>query len=130
MAIVAHDVEKPRREWTIRILIVYAIAGAAIVIWQTIARRDETAAILARLDHPWHVIAIFVAFGLAAGMLRFRLTDKIHVSFLLIGWLAMGPVLGGVLSAWIAAATAMITRALALPRFRGARAIEHRRIAA
>src|SRR3954454_21215032 len=131
MAIVAHDVEKPRREWTIRILIVYAIAGAAIVIWQTIARRDETAAIVRRLDHPWHVIAIFVAFGLAAGMLKFKLTDKIFVSFQMIVCMAMLPILGGVLAAWIAVAAAMITRTIVLIRDgAGDRIVEYTRIAA
>jgi|GEM_PF-2453736 len=135
MAIVAHDVEKPRREWTIRVLVFYAIAGAAILIWQTLARREETAAIVSRLDHPWHVIAIFVAFSIAVSMLKFKLTDKIFVSFLIIGCMASVPLLGGVISAWIAVVTSIATRTLALfrigpVRFSGDRQIERLRIAA
>jgi len=116
MAIVAHDREKPHRQWTIRVFVVYAITGAAILIWQTVARREETAAILARLDHRWAVIAIFVAFSLAAGLLKFKLTDKIFVTFLLIDCMAVVPILGGVLAAWIVVGAGTVTRILAVYR--------------
>jgi len=124
MAIVAHDQEKPRREWTIRVLVVYALAGAAILIGRTIGRLGETA------GHPWQVIAIFIAFSIAVGLLKFKLTDKFFVSFLLIVCIAMVPILGGVLSAWIAVTAAMFTRIVMLMRQGSAdRPVEHLRIA-
>ncbi len=116
LAIVARDQEKPRREWTIRVMVVYAVAGAGILIAHAIRNRDEVASVLARLDHAPYVIATFVLFAFAVSLLKFKLTDKIFVSFLVPACTAMGPLLGGVLCAWIAVGTALICRILAIRR--------------
>jgi signal transduction histidine kinase/CheY-like chemotaxis protein len=116
MAILAHDQEKPRREWTIRLFVFYAVAGAAILIEQTFAQRDATAAIVSRLDHATFVIAIFVVFSIAVSMLKFKLTDKVFVSFLIPSCTAMVPLLGGVLAAWICVGAAILCRLAALKR--------------
>ncbi|HYC92975.1 MAG TPA: GAF domain-containing protein [Thermoanaerobaculia bacterium] len=114
MPIVAHDREKPRRQWTLRLFIGYGIAGATILIWQTVARWDQTAATLAQVDDGPLVLAIFVALTLASAFLKFPLTDKIFVSFILVNCTAMIPLLGGVPTAWIAVFASVTARLLAL----------------
>jgi signal transduction histidine kinase/CheY-like chemotaxis protein len=134
MPIVAHDHERPRREWTLRLFTVYGIAGAAVLAGATIAAWDETAAALVRLDGAPLVIAIFAALTLASAFLKFNLTDKVFVSFTLGACTAMIPLLGGVLTAWIAVLASVFARLLALRGIGpikyggGDRPVEHARI--
>jgi signal transduction histidine kinase/CheY-like chemotaxis protein len=114
MPIVAHDREQPRREWTLRLFVAYGVAGAAILIWLTIATSDQTAATLARLDHGPLIVTIFVVLTLASSFLKFPLTDKLFVSFILVDCMAMIPLLGGVMTAWIAVFASVFVRVLAL----------------
>jgi len=116
VAIVARDQEKPRREWTIRVTVFYAITAAAILIAHTIQHRDEVGLVLSRLDHAPFVVGTFVVFAFAVSLLKFKLTDKIFVSFIVPACTAMAPLLGGVLCAWIAVGTAIICRILAINR--------------
>lgn len=113
MPIVAHDVETPRREWTLRLFLAYGIAGSAILVWQTVTHRNE---VVAALAHEPVVVGIFVALTLASAFLRFRLSDKLFVSFILGYCAAMIPFLGGVLTAWIATLCAMTGRLLSFWR--------------
>jgi signal transduction histidine kinase/CheY-like chemotaxis protein len=114
MPIAGHDHETPRREWTLRLFLAYGAAGAAVLVWQTIARWDETAATLARLDDAPLVIAIFLAVSLASAFLKFQLTDKFFVAFILVDCAAMIPLLGGVVTAWIAVGASVFARLLGL----------------
>ena len=79
MPIVGHDHEKPRRDWTLRIFVAYGVAGAAILLWQTMARWNETAAALARAGDAPLVILIFAALSLASAFLKFHITDQVFV---------------------------------------------------
>jgi GAF domain-containing protein len=134
MPIVAHDYETPRREWTLRLFVAFGFAGAAILVWLTIAGWDRSAATLARLDEWPLVVAIFAALTLGSALLKFHLTDKVFVSFILVSCAAMIPLLGGVVTAWIAVSASIVARLLALRgigpiRFDdGDRAVEHARI--
>ena len=114
MPIVGHDHEKPRREWTLRVFITFGIAGAAILIWQTIAQWDQTAATLARVEDAPFVVTIFVALTLASAFLKFHLSDKVFISFILVSSTAMIPLLGGVVTAWIAVLASVTARLFAL----------------
>jgi hypothetical protein len=114
MPIVAHDHEQPRRAWTLRLFVAHGIAGAAILVWLTVVRWEETAATLARIDHGPLVVTIFVALTLASSLLKFQLTDKVFVSVILINSTAMVPLLGGVVAAWIAVFASVTSRLLAL----------------
>jgi len=114
MPIVAHDHEQPSRVWTLRLFVAYGVAGAAILIWQTVARWDQTAAALARIDHGALVVAIFLAMTLASSFLKFHLTDNFFVSVILINCTAMIPLLGGVVAAWIAVFASVTARLLAM----------------
>ena len=114
MPIVGHDHEKPRRDWTLRLFLAYGVAGAAILVWQTVAGWGETAATLARLEDGPLVIAIFLALSLASAFLKFRITDKVFIAFILVVCAAMIPLLGGVMTAWIAVAASMVARLFAL----------------
>jgi signal transduction histidine kinase/CheY-like chemotaxis protein len=134
MPIVAHDHETPRREWTLRLFIAYGIAGAVLLLWATIATWDETAATLASLPGAPRVVLIFAALTLASAFLKFHLTDKVFVSFTLGACMAMVPLLGGVVTAWIAVAASVVARLLALRGIGpikyagGDRPVEHARI--
>jgi signal transduction histidine kinase/CheY-like chemotaxis protein len=114
MPIVGHDHERPRRDWTLRLFVAYGVAGAAILLWQTMARWDETAATLARMADGPLVVAILLALGLASAFLKFHITDKVFVAFILIDCAAMIPLLGGVTAAWIAVGASMTARLMAL----------------
>ncbi|HEU4888910.1 MAG TPA: GAF domain-containing protein, partial [Thermoanaerobaculia bacterium] len=81
---------------------------------QTIARSDQTAATLARVDDAPIVVIIFVAVTLASAFLKFHLTDKVFVSFILVNCTAMIPLLGGVVTAWIAVLASVTARLFAL----------------
>ncbi|HET8774191.1 MAG TPA: GAF domain-containing protein [Thermoanaerobaculia bacterium] len=114
MPIVAHDHEKSRREWTLRLFIAYGAAGAAVLVWQTIVRWDETAAAVARISDGLLVVAVFAAVALVSAFLRVQLTENLSVSFMLANCAAMTPLLGGVVTAWIAVLAAIVARLCAV----------------
>jgi hypothetical protein len=99
---------------TLRLFLAYGIAGGAILIWQTIAQWDRTGATLAAIGHGPLVVAIFVVLTLVSAFMKFHLTDKVFVSFILINCPAMIPLLGGVTAAWIAISASVAARLLAL----------------
>jgi signal transduction histidine kinase/CheY-like chemotaxis protein len=114
MPIVAHDRELQSRLWTLRLFVAYGFTGAAILIWQTVASWNQTAATLARIDHGPLVVAIFLAMTLARSFLKFHLTDNFFVSVILINCTAMIPLVGGVVAAWIAVFASATARLLAM----------------
>jgi signal transduction histidine kinase len=96
-----------------RTFLVQAFLGFATVAGATILLVDETRAVFAGLgmDGPVLVIGFFLFISLL-GLLKFELTDLVFVSMVLVGDIAMIPVLGTVISAWIAVLAAMATRVL------------------
>ena len=110
MLMVAHNSENPRRQWTLRLLVAYGVAGAGLLLWQTMARWDETAAALARVEDAPFVVAVFIAVALVSAFLRFQLTANLSISFMLANCAAMIPILGGVTTAWISVLAAILAR--------------------
>jgi len=96
-----------------RTFLVQGVLGFATVVAATVLLIDETRSIFAELGMmgPVLVVAFFVFVSLL-GLLKFELTNLVFVSMVLVGDISMIPVLGTVISAWIAVLAAMATRVL------------------
>ncbi|MDX1584434.1 MAG: hypothetical protein R3338_12620, partial [Thermoanaerobaculia bacterium] len=91
------------------------LAGLSLLLFVTITRLDQTASIYASLGpRGAALIAIFAVFCLTLALLRFELTSLVFVNLVIIAFNAMFPLLGMVISGWIASLTAMIPRLLAV----------------
>src|SRR5215212_10188596 len=101
-----------------RILSVFLLQGGAgllLMLWLTWVRHDQVASVFQRLgDNAPIVIAVFIAFAVTLALLKFELTDMIYVSLVLTAFMAFFPLLGGVLTAWIAVLVAVGTRILGM----------------
>ncbi len=103
------------RRRVISVFLIQGLAGLMVMLWLTWMRHDQTLAILRALgsDAPI-LIAIFIAFGVALALLKFELTDLVYVALVITAYMAMFPLLGIVLSSWIAILVSVGTRLLAL----------------
>ena len=103
------------RKRVITVFLIQGLAGLLVMLWLTWLRADETRAILTTLggDAPI-LIAIFVVFATTLALLKFELTDLTYVALVIVAYMAMFPLLGMVLSSWIAVAVSIGTRLLAL----------------
>ncbi|HVT44646.1 MAG TPA: ATP-binding protein [Thermoanaerobaculia bacterium] len=91
------------RDRVIRAFVVQGVAGLLLMIAASWFRREEVATIAAALgDTAPVLIAIFFLFALALSFLKFELTEDIFVSFAMVAFIAMMPILGVVLSCWVA----------------------------
>ncbi|HVR37812.1 MAG TPA: histidine kinase dimerization/phospho-acceptor domain-containing protein, partial [Thermoanaerobaculia bacterium] len=108
------DTEQIHRQWTVRLYLAIGGSGLALLVWQTIAHAEDTARIAGAIPNAPLVIAIFAAFTFAVSMLKFRLSEKIFMSFILTSCVAMLPIVGGLLTAWIVMPCAIISRFLGL----------------
>ncbi len=108
------DPDSARRR-VISVFLVQGLAGLLVMAWLTWLHRDQTAAILNALgsDAPI-LIAIFILFATTLALLKFELTDLVYVSFVITVYMAMFPILGLVLSSWIAVFVSIGTRVLSL----------------
>jgi signal transduction histidine kinase len=105
---------KTRRR-VIWVFLIQGLAGVLLMVWLTWARHDETRAIFSRLgvDGPI-LIAIFVLFATTLALLRFELTNLVYVALVITSYMAMFPLLGVVLSSWIAVGVSIGTRLISL----------------
>jgi len=95
-------------------LVVFASQGALgllLLVWMTVRRIDEPQAIAAALGQSFvPLLLIFFAFSLSLGLLKFSLTDVVFIAFSLTALTIAIPILGLVISAWLAVITAAIAR--------------------
>src|SRR5688572_14308160 len=112
--VIGDPVSDARRR-VISVFLVQGVAGLAVVLWLTWLRRDETVHILRTLgtDAPI-LIAIFVVFATILALLKFELTDLIFVSLSMTAYFVFAPLLGVVITSWLAVTVAMITRILGM----------------
>jgi signal transduction histidine kinase len=108
------DPDSARRR-VISVFLVQGLAGLLVMLWLTWLRKEETSAILTALggDAPI-LIAIFILFATTLALLKFELTDLVYVSFVITVYMAMFPILGMVLSSWLAVFVSIGTRVLSL----------------
>jgi len=103
------------RRRTITVFLTQGLAGLLLMLWVTWLRIDQTAAILHRLQpNAAGVILILIAFATTLALLKFELTELIFVSLVLTAYTVMIPILGVVISSWLAIAVAGFARVLAL----------------
>ncbi|HUP62945.1 MAG TPA: ATP-binding protein [Thermoanaerobaculia bacterium] len=113
MALVAaeHDPSSRRRVYAVHVQ--HAVAGALVLIGATVLRHDEPARVIADLGPSGPLLVIlFFFFATILALLKFKLTEEIFVSLAVTAFFAMFPLLGMVISAWIAVASSMVPRLL------------------
>jgi signal transduction histidine kinase len=110
------------RRRVISVFLIQGLAGLIVMLWLTWLRHDQTTSILRALggDAPI-LIAIFIIFGTTLALLKFGLTDLVYIALVITAYMAMFPILGMVLSAWIGVLVSIGTRLLALHQIGPAR---------
>ena len=108
------DLQLARRR-VISVFLIQGLAGLLLMAWLTWLRHDQTRAVLTTLggDAPI-LIAIFIVFATTLAFLKFELTELVYVSLVITAYMAMFPLLGIVLSSWIAVGVSLGTRVLGL----------------
>src|SRR3954470_7740954 len=112
--LMANGSDSARRR-TLTVFLTQGFAGLLLMVWITWLRFDQTAIILHRLQpDAAAVILILIAFATTLAFLKFELTELIFVSLVLTAYTVIIPILGVVMSSWLAVAVAGFARVLAL----------------
>jgi len=115
MALVAAEHDPSSRRRVFAVYVQHGVLGALVLLATTILRRDEPARVIAALgDSGPLLIILFFFFATVLALLKFKLTEEIFVSLAVTAYIAMFPLLGMVISAWIAVVSAAIPRLLGL----------------
>jgi signal transduction histidine kinase len=89
--------------------------GLAAMLWVTWLEGDHTLAVIHRLGpHAYALIALLIAFSFALALLKFELTNVIFVSLGMAAFMSIFPLLGPVMSSWIAVGVSIAARVLAM----------------
>jgi signal transduction histidine kinase len=111
MALVAAEHDPSSRRRVFGVYLQHGVAGAVILIAVTLVRGGEPARIARALGAGGTIlIALFFLLALTLAHLKFNLTEEIFVSLAVTAYIAMFPLLGMVMSAWIAVGAAAIQR--------------------
>ncbi|HEV7922851.1 MAG TPA: ATP-binding protein [Thermoanaerobaculia bacterium] len=111
MALVAAEHDPSSRRKVFGVYLQHGVAGAVVLLAVTLVRRGEPAAIIGALGAGAVIlIALFSLLALTLAHLKFNLTEEIFVSLAVTAYIAMFPLLGMVMSAWIAVSAAAIQR--------------------
>ncbi|HYI11010.1 MAG TPA: ATP-binding protein [Thermoanaerobaculia bacterium] len=103
------------RRRVISVFLIQGLAGLMVMLWLTWIRHDQTAGILRTLGSDGPIlIVIFVLFATALALLKFALTEFTYVALVIIAFMAMFPLLGMVLSSWLAVLVSVGMRLLAV----------------
>ncbi|HVT45642.1 MAG TPA: ATP-binding protein [Thermoanaerobaculia bacterium] len=103
------------RHRVISVFLAQGIIGALVVCWVTLEAKDTTRATLAALgDGGPALILIFFFHAAALALLRFPLTNLVYVSLVITCFISMFPLLGAVLSCWIAVLAVILTRVVGM----------------
>jgi len=117
MPLVATERSPASRKRALGVFLRQGVVGLLAVAWLTATRLGEPARILHALGPPAPILlAILVAFALTLALLKFPLSDLIYVSLMVTAVLATFPLLGPVMTTWIAVLAAVAARLLALAR--------------
>ncbi len=107
--------EAAGRSRIISVFLAQGSAGLLLMVWLTWLRQDQVATVFQRLgDNAPILIVVFIAFATTLALLKFELTDMIYVSLVLTAFITFFPLLGGVLTAWIAVLVSIGTRILGM----------------
>jgi signal transduction histidine kinase len=115
MALVAAEHDPSSRRRVTAVYVQNGVVGTIVLLAVTLLRPSEPARIIAALGSPAPIlIALLALFATSLALLKFKLTEQIFVSFVITAYIAMFPLLGLVLSTWIAIAAAVAQRLLAM----------------
>ena len=113
MALVAAEHDPSSRRRVFAVYVQHGVVGALALIGATVLLRDEPARVLRALGQSGVLlIALFFCFATILALLKFKLTEQIFVSLAVTAYIAMFPLLGTVMSAWLAVITAALPRLL------------------
>lgn len=117
MALVAAEHDPSSRRRVFAVYLQHGVAGILAVIAATLFWWQEPARVLDALGSSAGVlVAIFFVFASTLSLLKFKLTEQIYVSLSVTAYIAMFPLLGIVMSAWIAVFAAAMPRLLGMLR--------------
>ena len=103
------------RRQVITVFLVQGTLGCLLMIFLTVVRASDTREVLAALGPSAPLlIATFIAFATTLALLKFELTELVYVALVITSFMAMYPVLGLVISSWIAVSVAIVTRILGI----------------
>jgi signal transduction histidine kinase len=109
--------EAATRRRVISVFLTQGIAGLLLVVIITVLRIRETTVIVERLGPAAPLlILIFFAFALTLSLVKYELTSLIYVSLGITAYMAMFPLLGVVITAWMAVIVAIGSRLLAMAK--------------
>src|SRR5437763_8694344 len=95
--------EAATRRRVISVFLTQGIAGLILVVTMTVLRFHEPALVVERLGPAAPLlILIFFAFALTLSLVKYELTSLIYVSLGITAYMAMFPLLGVVITAWMA----------------------------
>src|SRR6266542_2603889 len=114
MPLVATERSPVSRKRALGVFLRQGVVGLLLLAWLTATRLDEPARILRALGPPAPIlVAILIAFAFTLALLKFPLSDQIFVSLMVTAVLAIFPLLGPVMTAWIAVLAAVAAPVLA-----------------
>jgi signal transduction histidine kinase len=103
------------RRRIISVFLTQGTLGLGVMLWLTWMRQEQTRAILdAHGTQAPILIAIFLLFATALAILKFQITDVVYISLGVTAFMAFFPLLGAVLTSWLAVGVAMLARFLAM----------------
>jgi signal transduction histidine kinase len=103
------------RRRIISVFLTQGTLGLSVMLWLTWMRQEQTRAILdAHGAQAPILIAIFLLFATALAILKFQITDVVYISLGVTAFMAFFPLLGAVLTSWMAVGVAMLARFLAM----------------
>ena len=109
--------EAASRRRVISVFLTQGIAGLILVVTMTVLRFHEPALVVERLGPAAPLlILIFFAFALTLSLVKYELTSLIYVSLGITAYMAMSPLLGMVITAWMAVLVAIGSRILAMAK--------------
>ncbi|HEX7192296.1 MAG TPA: GAF domain-containing protein, partial [Thermoanaerobaculia bacterium] len=105
------DSKAAQRRRVVYVFVTQGIAGLLLMTAVSVMRYPQTVSIIDRLSpHATILIAIFVAFAAALSLLKFELTNVIFISLAMMAYMSMLPLLGTVITAWLAVGVAIAAR--------------------
>ena len=115
MALVAAEHDPSSRRRVFAVYLQHGLAGLLVLAAATFVRRAEPRALIDALGPSGPLlIALFFVFSVVLALLKFKLTEEIFVSLAVTAYIAMCPLLGMVMSAWIAVIAAATPRLLGM----------------
>jgi len=115
MALVAAEHDPWSRKRVLAVYLQHGAAGLLALIAATYFRRDAPGAVIEALGPSAGILIIlFFLSSVLLALLKFKLTEEIYVSLAVTVYIAMCPLLGMVMSAWIAVIAAAAQRVLGM----------------